>query len=447
MSNNDLAIVVLAAGKGTRMRSAIPKVMHHIGGRPMIVHLLETCATLSPDHTLVVIGPNDEIVHNAVKPTNVAIQPEQRGTADAVLAARKSLEGVTGTILILFGADPLIAPDTLRRMVELREMGTPVVLLGFRADDPAQYGRILLDKNGNVDSIIEHWEATDAERAVNLCNGGAMAIDSNILWSLIEKIGNDNSKGEYYLTELVSLARENSLECKVVEATAVELVGIDTRADLALAECELQRQLRVAALDLGVTLVDPDTVWFSYDTKLAPDSVVEPNVVFGLGVSVAPGAIIRSFSHIEQASIGNGATVGPFARIRPGTVIQEHAHVGNFVEIKNSEVGSGTKVNHLSYVGDARLGSNTNVGAGTITANYDGFRKSHTTVGAGASIGSNSVLVAPVNIGDGAVIGAGSVVRDDVPEDALFVKGNRQDSRLIKKWAYDRREREEKGDT
>ena len=427
MNTPEIAAVILGAGLGTRMKSDLPKVLHAVAGRPMIHHVLEAVAPLDPAKSIVVVGPGMEAVAKAVVPHPTVIQAERLGTADAVKAARDALADFRrGTILVLYGDTPMIATDTLRRMVAARSAGAAIVVLGFRPADPTGYGRLLLDSAGRLARIVEQRDASAEERAVGLCNSGVMAIDAQLLFPLIDRVGKNNAKGEYYLTDIIGLARADGLDCAVVEADADELMGVDTRAALARAEAAWQTARRAQAMAEGATLLDPDSVWFSFDTRLGNDVVIGPNVFFGPGVTVADDVEIRSFCHLEQAKIEQGAIVGPFARLRPGTVVGRNAHVGNFVEVKNAVLGEGAKANHLSYIGDSDVGADTNIGAGTITCNYDGYAKHRTVIGKSVFIGSNTALVAPVTIGDGAVIGAGSTVVRDVPADSSTIARGEQ---------------------
>ncbi len=423
MTTEKIAALILAAGKGTRMKSDLAKVLHPIAGLPMVSHVVSTVGGLQPTATVVVIGPEMEAVEAAVAPLPTVVQETQAGTADAVNAAEEVLQGVAAdTILVLFGGDPLIRTETLARMVAARAEGAAVVVLGFRAADPSGYGRLVLDGEGNLQAIVEDKDADAAERSIDLCNAGAMAIEARRLFELTRRIGNDNAKGEYYLTDIVGLARAEGLDCTHVEAPEEDALGVDSRADLARAEKLWQERRRDRAMAEGASLLDPGTVWFSHDTRLGRDVTIGPNVVFGPGVVVADGAEIRAFSHLEGAAVDTGAVVGPFARLRPGTEIAAGAHIGNFVEVKNAVIGEGAKANHLAYVGDAEVGARANIGAGTITCNYDGFQKHRTLIGKGAFIGSNTALVAPVRVGDGAMVGAGSTVARDVPADALSIE-------------------------
>ncbi len=422
------AAVVLAAGKGTRMKTELPKVLHKLAGRPMINHVLANLAPLDCERIVVVIGPGMEGIAAAVAPHATALQAEPLGTGHAVLAARKALQGFAGDVLIVYGDCPFITGATIGKLIARRRATDhpAVVVLGMRPADPAQYGRLIVGADGLLEAIVEYRDANAEQRAITLCNSGVMAIDGKRLFALLDRVGNANAKGEYYLTDIVALARADGAACAVVEAPADELIGINSRAELAAAEAILQNRLRAQAMEDGATLIDPQTVFFSSDTRLGRDVVVGPNVVFGPGVEVADGAEIKAFCHLEGAKVAAGAAIGPFARLRPGTVVGERAHIGNFVEAKNANVGPGAKANHLTYLGDAVVGAGANVGAGTITANYDGFNKHKTEIGPDASIGSNSVLVAPVKVGRGAIVGAGSVITQSVSADALALARGRQ---------------------
>jgi len=422
--NPPAAAIVLAAGLGTRMKSSLPKVLHPVCGRPMIQHLLETLEGLELREIVVVTSEDADAVTAAVAPHPTVVQAEQLGTGHAVLQTADRLRDFGGDILILFGADPLVTEETIRRLLDRRRQADDpaVVVLGFRPDDPGLYGRLITDAKGNLTEIVEARDATAEQLAEGLCNSGVMAVDGTALFDLLAKVENDNAKGEYYLTDIVALARAEGWVTAAVEATdALELTGVDSRADLARAEAVLQDRLRARAMADGATLVAPETVFLSFDTKLGRDVTIGPNVVFAPGVTVGDNVTIRPFCHLEGATIEVGAVVGPFARIRPGAEIGPDARVGNFVEIKNAQLETGAKVNHLTYVGDARVGTGANVGAGTITCNYDGFAKHITDIGAGAFIGSNTALVAPVKVGAGAIVGAGSVISRDVDADALAV--------------------------
>ena len=428
MAHRPLACVILAAGKGTRMKSDLPKVLHRVAGRPMVGHVLAAVKTLDPDHVVVVVGPGMDSVAAAVAPYPTAVQHEQRGTADAVRAAFGLLEGFTGDVVVLYGDTPLVTPDTLRALVQARRQAADpaVVVLGMRPDDPGAYGRLILNARGGLEKIVEYLDASEEERAVTLCNAGLMAFDGARMFDLIGSVGNDNAKSEYYLTDVVQIARRAGMACAVVEAAPAEVVGVNSRAELAEVEKLLQRRLRKAAMDNGATLIDPDSTFLSVDTRLGRDVVVGPGCFFGAGVTVGDRVEIKPYCHLEGVRIDSGAVIGPYARLRPGAALGQGVHVGNFVEIKASDLAAGAKVNHLSYVGDSSVGANTNIGAGTITCNYDGFGKHFTDIGAGAFIGSNSSLVAPVTLGDGAYIASGSVITDDVDGDALAFGRARQ---------------------
>ncbi|HTI85549.1 MAG TPA: bifunctional UDP-N-acetylglucosamine diphosphorylase/glucosamine-1-phosphate N-acetyltransferase GlmU [Alphaproteobacteria bacterium] len=419
-SRPPLAVVILAAGQGTRMRSATPKIMHRIAGRALVEHVLASAAALKPERLVVVLAPKMEQVAATVAPAKVAVQHKARGTADAVSAAMPALDGFNGDVVIAYGDQPLITAATLRELRD-RLADAGLAVLGFRPADTAAYGRLILDESGALAAIREHRDANADERRIDLCNSGVMAVRGDVLRRLLPRIGSDNAKGEFYLTDLVALARAEGIRCAVSEGDEDELHGVNSRSELANAEAIMQRRLREAAMEQGATLLVPEAVYLSFDTKLARDVIVGPNVFFGTGVSVGEGSEIHSFCHFLEAKVGRNTSIGPFARLRPGAVIGDGAHIGNFVEIKASTIAPGAKINHLSYVGDSSVGSGTNIGAGTITCNYDGFLKHRTKIGRNVFIGSDTALVAPVTVGDGAVIGAGSVVTKDVAKDALVV--------------------------
>ncbi len=422
--------IVLAAGEGTRMRSGLPKVLHPVAGKPLLSHVLAAIPKRSA--LAVVIGPDHDAVAEEAKRVRpdalTFIQRERLGTAHAVLAAREAIGRGADDLLITFGDTPLISAATFERLREALKKGAALVVLGFRAADPTGYGRLIVENNRLV-AIREQADATPAERAIMLCNAGVMAFDGRKALSIIEKIGNANRKAEYYLTDAVAVVRDLGLEAVVIETDEDELRGINTKTQLAEAEAAMQSRLRKAALEEGVTMIAPETVYLAADTKFGKDVTIEPFVVIGPGVSIADGAVIHSFSHIVQAKIGKKASIGPYARLRPGTSVGEGARIGNFVETKAAALEAGVKVNHLSYVGDAHVGTNANIGAGTITCNYDGFGKHRTEIGAGAFVGSNSSLVAPVKVGNGAYIGSGSVITRDVPDDAMAVERSQQTNR------------------
>lgn len=420
-----LCAVVLAAGQGTRMKSDLPKVLHKVAGRPMVLHLLATVDELNAQKAVVVVGPNMDAVAQAVLPHPSVIQKKQLGTGDAVKAARAELEGFKGNVLILYGDTPLVKKETLEAMIAECDGGASVVVLGFRPKDPAKYGRLIVE-NGELKKIVEFKDADESERAVGLCNSGVMCADAEKLSGWLDRLKNDNAAGEYYLTDIVALARADGFRAAVVEGSEEEMAGANSRADLALIEKTAQDRLRKKFLDQGVTMIDPETTYFSYDTVLGRDVVIEPSVIFETGCVVEDNVEIKGFCHFEGAHIRSGAKVGPFARLRPGADVGEECHIGDFVEIKNATIETGAKVNHLSYIGDARIGAKTNIGAGTITCNYDGYFKSKTDIGAGAFIGSDTVIVAPCKIGDGAMTAAGSVITKDVEADALAVARGKQ---------------------
>ncbi|MEO6840994.1 MAG: bifunctional UDP-N-acetylglucosamine diphosphorylase/glucosamine-1-phosphate N-acetyltransferase GlmU [Bradyrhizobium sp.] len=421
--------VVLAAGEGTRMRSSMPKVLHPVAGQSLLAHVLAAAPKGPVAALAVVVGPDHAGVTQEAKrarPDAVTfIQRERLGTAHAVLAAREALVRGADDLLIVFGDTPLISAETFARLRAPLKSGAALAVLGFRAADPAGYGRLLVEGDHLV-AIREHADASAAERQVDLCNAGVMAFDGRRALGIIDKIGNANSKHEYYLTDAVAIVREMGLKAVVIETSEDEVRGINTKAQLAEAEHVMQARLRKAALDAGVTLIAPETVYLAADTSFGNDVTIEPFVVIGPGVSIGDGAVIHSFSHIVQASIGKNTSVGPYARLRPGTSLGDGARIGNFVETKAAVLEAGVKVNHLSYIGDAHVGANSNIGAGTITCNYDGFSKHKTEIGEGAFVGTNSSLVAPVKIGKGAYIGSGSVITRDVPDDALALERSPQ---------------------
>lgn len=430
MTEQSTLFVVLAAGEGTRMRSARPKVMHVLAGDPLLGHLMATLDETGLGHAAaMVVGPGmegvGEFVERRMPEAEIFAQNERHGTAHAVLAARAALERHSGEVIVLYGDTPLIRADTIERLRAALAEGHDMAVLGFLAHDPTGYGRLIIEGD-KLTAIREERDADPAESAIRLCNSGVMAFRGGLLPDLLDDIDNDNAKGEYYLTDAVELAVGRGMSVGVVEADEEELLGVNTRADLAAAEAALQQRLRAAAMEAGATLVAPETVFLSRDTRLGRDVLVEPNVFFGPGCMVGDGATIRAFSHIEGADIGIGATVGPFARLRPGVALGEKVRIGNFVEVKSSTIEDGAKVNHLAYIGDAWVGADANVGAGTITCNYDGMAKHHTDIGNGAFIGSNSALVAPVKVGDGAYVGTGTVVTRDVAPGALAVGRARQ---------------------
>jgi bifunctional UDP-N-acetylglucosamine pyrophosphorylase/glucosamine-1-phosphate N-acetyltransferase len=425
------------------MRSDTHKVLHPIAGRPLLLHLVEAVDSLGADRRVVVVGKGRDQVEQALDGHDVAVahQAEQRGTGHAVLQAKAALDGYDGAVLVLYGDTPFVQAATLERMLQRLEGddGPGIVVLASEPADPAAYGRIILGHGDRIAKMVEYRDASPEEQAVRLCNSGMMALRTGDLFRWLGRVGNDNAAQEYYLPDVVNIAAGEGREAVVIVGDPYETAGVNSRAELAHLELEWQRRRREQVLDEGATLIDPESVWFAYDTRLGRDVTVEPHVVFGPGVKVADGATIKAFSHIEGAAIGARAGVGPFARIRPGTMLAEDSRVGNFVELKKASVGRGGKVNHLSYVGDAEVGERANIGAGTITCNYDGFGKHRTVIGAGAFIGSNSALVAPVTIGEGAVVGAGSVITKDVEADSLAL--GRGEQKGIAGWAMRFRER------
>jgi bifunctional UDP-N-acetylglucosamine pyrophosphorylase/glucosamine-1-phosphate N-acetyltransferase len=437
-----LLVLVLAAGEGTRMVSSLPKVLHKVAGRSMVGHVVDTARGAGAAAVAVVVGPGREDVAKEVKSiapeAEIFVQAERLGTAHAVLAARTALERGYDDVLVMYGDTPLVEGKTLSALRGPLAEGAAVTVLGFRPMDPNGYGRLLTEGRA-LTAIREEKDATDAERQVTLCNAGLMAFDGRSILSILDAIGDDNAKKEFYLTDAVEIARAGGRDAAVAEADAAEVAGVNTRAQLAEAEAIIQQRLRAAAMAGGATLIAPETVFLSSDTRLGRDVVIEPNVVFGPGVVVDDEVVIHAFSHLEGAHLSRGVSIGPYARLRPGAALGEGVRIGNFVEIKASELGAGTKVNHLSYVGDSSVGANTNIGAGSITCNYDGYNKHRTTIGANVFIGSNTLMVAPVTIGDGAYTATGSVITDTVPGDALAVGRARQVNK--EGWAMRLRER------
>lgn len=438
MSDRSLLVVVLAAGEGTRMKSRLAKVLHKVAGRTMLHHVLAATRAAGATRTAVVVGPGREDVAaeatRIVPDAQVFVQTERLGTAHAVLAARAALEQGADDVLVLYADTPLVRPETLARLRAPLAEGAAVAALGFEPEDPTGYGRLVTSGDELV-AIREEKDATAAEKAIRFCNAGLMALSGKDALSILDRIGNANSKGEYYLTDAVEIARADGRSAVAAKADVDEVAGVNSRIQLAEAEAILQKRLRLSAMAEGVTLIAPETVFFSADTVLGRDVIVEPNVVFGPGVTVGDDVVIHAFCHLEGAQLAPGVSIGPYARLRPGTRLDEGVRIGNFVETKAAHIESGAKVNHLSYVGDAHVGAGANLGAGTITCNYDGFFKYRTEIGAGAFIGVNSALVAPVTIGAGAYVGTGAVITSDVPEDALAIARSRQ---VVKEgWAKD----------
>jgi bifunctional UDP-N-acetylglucosamine pyrophosphorylase / glucosamine-1-phosphate N-acetyltransferase len=428
-----LLIVVLAAGQGTRMKSSVPKVLHGIGGRSMLAHVLATAQELEPRSLAVVVGPGMEAVRAAslaeAPQASVFVQAKQQGTADAVLAARAALTSHSGDVLVVYADTPLLTAATLGRLLQALDDGVGIAVLGFEPADPTGYGRLKTDTDGSLLAIREEKDASAEERAIRLCNSGVMAFRRDDLLALLDKIGNDNAKGEYYLTDAVAIARQAGAPAGVVACGADEVLGVNSRDQLAAAEAIFQARARLGVMQGGATLIAPETVWLSWDTRIGRDVTIEPNVFFGPGVTVDDNAEIKANCHIERAHVGAGARIGPFARLRPGAELGERVHVGNFVEVKNVTMGPGAKANHLAYLGDGEVGAGANIGAGTIFCNYDGFNKHRTELGEGVFVGSNSSLVAPVKIGAGAYIGSGSVITKDVSAGALALERSDQQER------------------
>ncbi|WP_170527986.1 bifunctional UDP-N-acetylglucosamine diphosphorylase/glucosamine-1-phosphate N-acetyltransferase GlmU [Ruegeria arenilitoris] len=425
------ALVILAAGKGTRMNSDNPKVLHPIAQVPMLVHAMRAGSVLAPERTVIVTGHGAEAVAKVAQAEDedarIVVQDQQLGTAHAVAQARAALDGFTGDVVVLYGDTPFLQPDTLERMIAARA-DNDLVILGFEAADPARYGRLVMNGDA-LERIVEFKDASDEERAITFCNSGLLACDAGTLFDLIDAVGNDNASGEYYLTDVVEIARDRGLKVTAVSCDEAQTLGVNSRADLAAADAVFQARARAELLDLGVTLMAPETVYLAADTVIGRDTVIEPNVVFGPGVTVESGAAIRAFSHLEGCHVSRGAVVGPYARLRPGAELAENTRIGNFVEIKNAEIAEGAKVNHLSYVGDASVGAGTNIGAGTITCNYDGVMKHRTVIGENVFVGSNTMLVAPVTVGSGAMTATGTIVTRDIDPDALAVGRAKQENK------------------
>ena len=421
----DRAAIILAAGKGTRMKSDLPKVMHAVGGRPMIDWSIDLAREVGCARIVVIAHPSQTVLIDYVTASlgrdAIAFQDPPQGTGHAVRCAQSALEGFDGDLVVLYGDSPLVPASAIEDLYAALETGAALGVLGFEAAEPGLYGRLILAGDGDLDAIVEAREATPEQLAVRLCNSGVMAGRAETMFRLLGRVTNQNAKGEYYLTDLVGLARAGGAICKAVRCAEADLIGCDSKSDLAEAEAIFQARRRADAMASGVTLVAPETVFFSHDTILEADVLVEPNVVFGPGVHVKGGARIRAFSHLEGAIVASGCEIGPYARLRPGTVLEAGVHVGNFVETKNTHMGEGAKANHLAYLGDGRIGAQANIGAGTIFCNYDGFMKHMTNVGEQAFIGSNSALVAPIDIGKGAIVGSGSVITKNVEADALAV--------------------------
>jgi bifunctional UDP-N-acetylglucosamine pyrophosphorylase/glucosamine-1-phosphate N-acetyltransferase len=440
------AAIILAAGQGTRMKSELPKVLHHVGGRAMVDWAIAAAKTTGAVRTIVVAGAATpavrEHVSKALGADACVIQDPPLGTAHAVRAADQALAGFDGDVIILYGDAPFVPPERIEEMFTLRAAQGGIVALAFEARDPTGYGRVVRDADGTLDRIVEHKDASDAERANQLCNSGVMCADAKVLFQLLAQVKNENAKQEYYLTDIVALGRAAGVKTHVLVGEESDAMGVNSRAELAAAEAAFQKRARAAAMEAGVTLLDPGTVFFSYDTEIAADVTIEPNVFFGRGVKVAKGARIHAFCHFEKTEVGANAEIGPFARFRPGTKLGSKVKIGNFVEVKNSILGDGAKASHLAYVGDADVGARANLGAGTIVCNYDGFDKYRTTIGEDAFIGSDTALVSPVRIGARAYTGTGSVITKDVPDGALGVARGRQVN--LEGWADKNRAKKQK---
>lgn len=442
MSKKPLAVIILAAGMGTRMKSSRPKVMHEVAHLPMVNWVINAAQSLKPKKIVVVSGPKMPELEAAAKPHTIAIQKVRNGTAGAVKAALPALKNFKGDVLILLGDAPLITPRTLKKLIKAKD-GAGISVLGTRLDDPSGYGRLVLGDGGVLEKIVEHKDASAAERRIDVINTGAFCVDGKELAGWIGKVNNKNSQKEYYITDLPEIAAKKGIKTKVaITDDPSEVMGCNSRLDLAEIEAVAQNRLCDAAMARGVTMHDPASVYLAHDTKIAQDVIIEPNVVFGPGVSVAAGTHIKAFSHFEGTKIGKNVTVGPFARLRPGADIAEDVKIGNFVEVKKSAIGKGSKINHLAYVGNCEMGEAVNFSAGAITVNYDGFNKHKTKIGKGAMVGSNANLVAPVSIGNGAFIAAGSTITENVPADALGI--SREEQGVSKGWAKDYRKKKSK---
>jgi bifunctional UDP-N-acetylglucosamine pyrophosphorylase/glucosamine-1-phosphate N-acetyltransferase len=419
-----LAAVVLAAGKGTRMKSALPKVLHPVAGEPILGHILRTLQKLGAAQLVVVVGAQQDNIATYAKSFGAAIgiQDPPQGTGDAARSAMPALGSFAGDVMVLYGDNPLLTEETLGKLLAARAAGADLALMGFKPADPTPYGKLIQLPNGDLDAIVENRDASPQQKKIGFVNAGGFLLDAKLLRTLLGELNNTNAQNEYYLTDIVVGARKRNLRCVAVEVPAEDVLGINSRVELALVEGIMQRRLRERAMLDGVTMTDPATVFLSSDTRFGRDVVIGPNVVFGAKVKVADNVTIKPFCHFEDCTIGEGAIIGPYARLRPGAQIGRDVHIGNFVEIKKSVIEDGAKANHLAYIGDARVGARSNIGAGTITCNYDGFDKHFTDIGEDVFIGSNSALVAPVTIGNGAMVGAGSVITKSVDPHALAVE-------------------------
>ncbi len=444
MSKTHLAIVILAAGQGTRMRSSLPKVMHELAGLPMIGWLLKTAEALNPEKIIVVRGPDMQNLEKAVQPHTTVLQKHRNGTAGALKCAMPELKSFEGNVLVLLGDTPLVKKETLKRLIAAKtdDLLSGLSVLGVKLSDPKGYGRLVTNKDGSLKKIVEEKDASDKERNLTLVNTGAFCLDKARLTSWLEQVGNDNAQKEYYITDLPEIAAKEGATTRIATIhDESEMLGCNTRMDLAVLEATLQNRLRENAMKNGVTLIDPASVYLHHDTDIAHDVVIEPHVFFGPGVKIEKGAYIKAFSYFEGTQIGKNTHIGPFARLRPETVIKDEVRIGNFVEVKKSTIGQRSKINHLSYVGDCNMGDDVNFSAGAITVNYDGFEKHKTTIGKGVLIGSNVNLVAPLSIDDGAFVAAGSTITEDVPADALSI--SRDSNKIREGWAAEYRKRKE----
>ncbi len=442
------AAIILAAGQGTRMKSELPKVLHEVGGQAMIDWAIATAQRIDAERVVIVTSPQNKAVTEHVarrvgaNTVSIAIQDPPLGTAHAVTSGEASLADFDGDVVVMYGDTPFVSPERLEQMLQLRAEKGGIVALAFEAANPAGYGRMILDADGSLQGIVEQRDATDFERAVKLCNSGVICADAKTLFSLLAQVKNDNAKSEYYLTDVVSLGRAVGQKTHIVRGEESDALGVNSRIDLAAAEAVFQKRARLAAMEAGVTLIDPETVYFSHDTEIAADAIIEPNVFFGRGVKIGKGAHVHAFCHLDQTEVGEGASIGPFARFRPGSKLGKKVKIGNFVEVKNATLAEGAKASHLSYIGDIDVGARTNIGAGTIVCNYDGFDKYRSTIGEDAFIGSNTALVSPVKIGDRAYTGTGSVITKDVPAGDLGVARARQIN--LDGWADKNREKKRK---
>lgn len=439
--NIQKAAIILAAGKGTRMKSSMPKVLHPLGGKPLINHVVDTCHNAAIDDLIVVVSPESGAIKDVVAPARTVIQTQQLGTGDAAKAAKNDLDGFDGYIFILYGDTPFIKAETLGHLYTQAQK-TGLAVLGFETDTPQGYGRLLKNSDGHIDSIVEDKDCTDDQRRITSCNAGTYCVQGDKLFGWLDQLSNNNAQAEYYLTDLVSIAARDGVSCAYAMADINETVGINSREQLAAAETILQQKLRSNAMAQGVTMIDPDTVYLSCDTCFENDVTIEPNVFIGPQVTVGQGTVIHAFSHLEGVTIGRHAAIGPFARLRPQSKIGDHVTVGNFIEVNRSEFKSGSKSKHMSYIGDAVIGEKTNIGAGTVFANYDGFDKNTSHIGENVFIGSNSTIIAPVSVGIGSIVAAGSTITDNVSEDSLAVARTRQVE--CEGWAISYRERKNK---